>query len=57
MYYLEVVFVGGTSLKSKLSENELRNFLKRGVDKSVKWANVVTPSGVKKEITDLLKVR
>lgn len=57
MYQLEVVFVGGTKINSKLSETELRNFIKRGVNKSVKWANVITPSGAKKEITDLLKIR
>ena len=57
MYELFIKFRDGKELKQKLSEKMLREFfarLKKGKERirPFKWAHIITPSGVEKDLTN-----
>ncbi len=54
MYKLIVVFQNNTKLEEMYNESELREKLSNGVRGIVKWANVITPSGCTKSVTELI---
>lgn len=55
MYSLFVKFVNGQKLlMENLTETAVRGILKNGVKGVVSYANVVTPSGCKKDVTNIL---
>lgn len=53
MYKLLVKWFNLNQLEKVMNETELRGFISSNTQ-SVKYAHVVTPSGVTKEITNLL---
>ena len=53
MYQLNVTFNNGKKLKGNYTEKELRKILKKKFKKSVRYAVVITPSGVTKDVTKI----
>jgi len=54
MYKIEIVFRNGNKLEKHLSEADLRRLLSTKTKNPIKWAKVTTPSGVSRDVTDVL---
>ena len=51
MYNLTVVFKNGKTIKKAYTEKELRVVFKKKFKQKVRYATVLTPSGVVKDVT------
>ena len=51
MYKLTIVFKNGKKIKNTYSEKELRVVFKKKFKQSIRYATVLTPSGVVKDVT------
>ena len=54
MYKLNVTFSDGSTFKHSYNETKLRNALRNGFSGVVEFGEVETPSGVKKDVTQIL---
>jgi len=53
MYKLTITFKDGKRLTGNYSESELRVMLKKKFKKQIRYAVVITPSGVTKDVTKI----
>ena len=56
MYRLKVSFQDGSTFDSSMNERQLTSILHYGLKGIVKWATVITPSGVSKDVTRNLQI-
>ena len=54
MYTITVIFTNKKKFSGDYTERELRKILKNGFKQPIRYATILTPSGITKDVTKIL---